>query len=534
MVARVLRRDRELVLRAAMGAGRGRLLRQLLTESTLLSLAGGALGLLFARAGLGLLVDFIARFTVRTHDIQIDGQVLAFTLLISVATGVAFGALPALWHRADASQALREAGGPRSTTGRRALRLRGGLIALQVALSFMLLIGAGLMVRSLLKLVRVDTGFAHENVLTARVYPNWSAYGGLEERAAMFTSLLQALEEGPGVVSAAVSNTVPFAGNDIAHRTYHVDERPPGLPADAARMEQAGAPDHPQVCWPVDVVPIGVSADYFDTLGITLVEGRMFTPDELAWRKPAVLLSAAAARRYWPGASPLGRQIAIPYPSRERQDEWVWHEVVGVVSDARHAGLQQEAPAALFSSYRSFGGAGLLLVRTSADAQTMSAYIQETLAHIAPQQAVHDFQTYDRLRAAAIARPRLIATLMSLFALLALLITVVGVAGVVAHSVAQRQHEIGIRMALGAEGRTVLASVLRQGVAMVAVGLVAGALGALWMSGAVAALLFQTEPTDPLTFAAVAGVILAATIMACWIPARRATSIDPVEALRGE
>jgi len=534
MVARVMRRERELALRAAMGAGRGRLLRQLVTESTLLSLCGGALGLLFAAAGLGLLVDFAAQFTARTNDIRIDGWVLTFTFAVSAATGILFGVLPALWHRADVALPLREGGGPHSTVGKRALRLRAGLIAAQVALSFILLIGAGLMVRSLMKLARVDTGFAYENVLTANVYPNWSAYETAKDRVDMYRRLLRAMEGGPGVVKVAVSSSVPFSGSLFGDGAYPVDERPPGLDEAVGLMEQQDSAGELQRGWPIELVPIGVSAEYFDTLGIGLLEGRMLTPAELDGDgPPAALLSAAAARRYWPDSSPIGRRIAIPAPDSDGRD-WVWHTVVGVVADAKHLGLERAAPAALFSSYRSFGGAGQLLVRTTADAQTMSAFIQQTVARVAPQQSVYDFQTYARLRSASMATPRLIATLLSLFAGLALLITVVGIGGVVAHSVGLRRHEIGVRVALGARRSQVLGMVLWQGLAMVVIGLAAGALGAVGLGGVVAPRLFETRPTDPLTFASVALVLIVATVVASLLPARRATSIDPVATLRSD
>jgi predicted permease len=532
MVARMLQRQRELALRSAMGAGRTRLLRQLLTESTMLSLAGGALGLLFAAAGLDLLVDFTARFTSRTHDIQIDGWVLVFTFVVSIATGVVFGVLPASGRRRDPVGVLRESNGPQSSAGRRTLRLRAGLIATQVALSFVLLIGAGLMLRSLAKLAQVETGFAHENVLTANVFPNWSAYPDLADRVGMFTGLLRAIEQGPGVESAAVATTVPFAAGAMGEELFHVDRRPPGLDESIGPVEHPDSEGASQRGWPVELVPIGVSDDYFATLGIPLREGRMLTAEELAVRAPAALISASAARRYWPDDGPLGYRVAIRDPDPQRRGDWVWHTIVGVVSDAKHAGLDREAPRALYSSYRSFGGAGQLLVRTSADAPTMSAYIQETLARVAPEQSVYGFQTYATLRSASMATPRLVTTLLSLFAALALLMTVAGIGGVVAFTVGQRHHEIGIRMALGAARQDVVGMVVRQGLSMVLVGLVVGAAGALWLSRAVASLLFETPPTDPLTFIAVAVVFLAATIAACVFPARRATSIDPVIALR--
>jgi len=532
MVARVMSRDRELALRAAMGAGRGRLLRQLLTESTLLSLAGGALGLAFAAAGLDLLVDFTARFTPRVQDIQIDGWVLFFTFAVSLLTGIAFGVLPGMWIHTDVLAALRGGGNAQSTTGRTTLRVRGALIVAQVALSFMLLIGAGLLVNSFIRLSRVDTGFGVESVFTAQVSPNWSEYVGLGERAQLYTDLLGALEGGPEVVSAAVANTVPFAHGMIMESSFLTDERPSGLAASVEMVRHDTGAGTFEEGWPVDLSPIGISADYFDTVGIAVLEGRGLTRADVDGARRVALVSASARQRYWPDESPIGRRIAIGDPASDF-DTVVWHTIVGVVGDAKHYGLDLRDPRALFASYRSFGGAGALLVRTTADAQTMSAFTQETVARIAPLQAVGNFQTMQSLRSAALAAPRLTAALLSLFAGLALLITVVGIGGVVAFSVGQRTHEIGIRMALGAKRGAVLSMVLWQGLSMVLVGLALGFGGALWFSGVMASFLFETEPTDPATFVGVALVLLGATVVACLLPARRAISIDPVVALTG-
>ncbi len=534
MVARVMRRERELALRAAMGAGRSRLLRQLLTETILLSVAGGALGLLFASLGLDMLVEFAGRFTERTADIEIDSWVLAFTFVVSVITGVAFGVLPGLWTHADVARALREGSSPQTTTGRTTLRVRGLLIAGQVALSFMLLIGAGLLMTSFIKLSRVDTGFEAENVLTAEISPNWTEYENLDERTELYTELLGALERAPGVVSAAVANTVPLAHGMTMVSVYHVETRPPGLDEFVERANHEAPSGTVSHGWPLGLSPIGISADYFETVGLPILEGRGLTPEEVDGRDAVALLSESARDRYWPDASPIGVRIAIPVPltATSRQGEWEWHTVVGVVADAKHYGLELETPPAMFASYRSFGGAGLLLVRTSADTQTMGALIQQTLARIAPRQAVENFQTVQSLRSDALATPKLTTTLISLFAALAMVITVAGIGSVLAFSVNQRTHEIGIRMALGAERRAVLGMVLQQGLSMVLVGLALGVVGALWFSNLVATFLYETEPTDPLTFLGVGVVLLLATVIACWLPARRATTIDPVVALR--
>ncbi len=533
LVARTMRRDRELGLRAAMGAGRGRLLRQLLTESTVLSLAGGVVGLVFASAGLGLLVEFTRRFTPRVDDIEIDAWVLGFTVAVSLLTGIASGVLPALRVHTDVLASLREGASAQTTGARTAMRMRGALIAAQVALSFMLLIGAGLLVNSFIKLSRVDTGFGVENVFSARVAPNWSAYSDISQVAALYTDLLASLDNGPGVASAAVTSFVPLAHGMTMVSGHLAGERPADVPADVPPSRYEMGDGTVEEGWMVELARMGISAEYFETVGLPVIEGRPLTAEEIAGPLPVALVSEAARDRYWGARSPLGSRVAIPDPSSEPgRIVIVWHTIVGVVADARHFGLDIEAPPALFASYRSFGGAGQLVVRTTADAQTMSAFIQETVARIAPLQAVGNFQTMQTIRSAALATPRLMATLMSLFAALAMLITVVGIGGVVAFSVGQRTHEIGIRMALGAERTAVLGMVLRQGLTMVVVGLLLGTVGALWFGSLVARFLFETETTDPVTFVGVAVAVLAATVVACLVPARRATAIEPVDALR--
>ena len=349
------------------------------------------------------------------QDIQIDGWVLLFTFVVSFLTGIAFGVLPGMWVHTDVLAALREGGNAQSTTGRTALRVRGALIAAQVALSFMLLIGAGLLVNSFIKLSRVDTGFGAANVFTAQVSPNWSEYVGPGARAQLYTDLLGALQGGPGVVSAAVANTVPFGHGMIMLSSFLAEERPSGLAASVQIVRHDTGTGVIEEGWPVDLSPIGISANYFETVGIAVVEGRGLTRADVDGPRRVALVSASARRRYWPDESPIGRKIAIGDPTSEF-DTVVWHTIVGVVGDAKHDGLDLEDARALFASYRSFGGAGALLVRTTADTQTMSAFIQETVSRIAPLQAVGNFQTMRSLRSAALATPRVTAALLSLFA----------------------------------------------------------------------------------------------------------------------
>jgi predicted permease len=505
-LARQVGRERELAVRSALGANRGRLARQLLTESTLLALTGGVLGLLLAAGALRLLVAFVSRFTPRAGEIAVDGPVLLFTLAVSLFTGLAFGALPAL-SRTEPADALKE-GGDR-TGGGAGLRLRNGLIVGQLALSFMLLIGAGLMLRSLLKLHQVDPGFRADRVLTAGLDLNWSRYDTPERRLDFYDRLLPRLRALPGVTQAAFGSTFPLNDSFPWTSALRIESRP--LPEGQAT---------PRVDMRV------ASPEYFQTMGIPVVAGRRFTAQDGAEAAGVAMVNKAMARRFWGAASPLGQRLSFDAGK-------TWRTVVGVVGDVKQYGLDR-APAE--EVYRPLAQSPLLgghvLLRTAGLPHALQAGLRDAVRAIDPEQPVYGVRTLEETRADSLAPRRLTATLLGLFALLALVITATGIAGLIAFSVSRRTHEIGIRMALGAVPGNVLWMVLQQGAALVLAGLVLGIAGALAFTRVLSNLLFEVQPTDPLTFLAVIATLLAVAAVACLLPARRATAIQPMVALR--
>jgi putative ABC transport system permease protein len=507
-LARMLRRDREMAMRTALGAGRGRLVRQLLTESTLLAVAGGGFGLLFAWSTVGMLTAFVGRFTSRTGEIGIDPGVLGFTLLIAVITGLFFGTLPALSSRVDPSAALKS--GVRGTSDGTPRRLQSALIVAQVGVSVVLLVGAGLLLLSFHRLKNVDAGFRGDRVLSAEVFGNFTRYPDAKALRRLYGSMLERLEHVPGVASAAITNAVPLAGLQpgqtrfqIAGRTY---DSPEARPTADVRV---------------------ASTKYFETLGIPLRRGRVFTDldhDEAA----QVAIVNESMVRHWDGRDPIGADVSF-----DNGESWV--TVVGVVGDVKAFGLDRDAVAQVYRPLRQTGGiGGRVLVRTSGPPSTAIALLRDTVHAIDPDLPIENVSTLDDIRDRSLARPRLTAMLLTVFAALALLVTIAGITGVIATSVSQRTQEFGIRMALGASQPQVLGMVLRQGLVLVALGLAIGIGAALALSRVLQTYLYRTAPTDPMTFAAVAAAFLLAGALACLGPAWRATTVDPIAALRAE
>ncbi|HEX8144061.1 MAG TPA: ABC transporter permease [Pyrinomonadaceae bacterium] len=515
-LARVLQRQQEVAMRTALGASRARLVRQLLTESTLLALLGGGLGLLIAEWGLPLLVSFAARFTNRTAEIKIDLSVLLFTLFVSLGTGLVFGLLPALSFRQDSKQslaaALKEDGG-RSTAGGRN-RLRGLLVVTQVAISFTLLVAAGLMMRSLLKLQQVNAGFNPEKVIVMRLAPNWSKYTANTHYVGFFRRLLDSVKQQPGVQSAALASTYPLNPLGITRGPNNTGILLEGQPL----VEGQLAPQ---------VDPRAVSPDYFLTIGAPLVRGRMFTErdDENAPR--VAIINESAARHRWGGEDPVGKRVSLDNGA-------TWTTIVGVVGDVKQYGLDREPADELYSPVAQAAFASFLLVRTMADPASQARLMRDAVHSVDPETAVDQVKTLQQVRDDAVASPRLTTWLLGLFAVLALIITAAGIAGVMALSVTQRTREIGIRMALGATRAGILAMLMRQGMLLVLLGLLAGVIGALALNRLIATLLFATPHADPITFAAVSFLLIFVAGAACLVPALRATGIDPMTALRSE
>ncbi len=514
-LARMARRERELALRTALGAGRSRLLRQLLTESFLLAFAGGALGLFFAYTSLELLIEFAARLTPRAREIQIDSGVLAFTLLAALGTSIVFGTISALFSRANLASGLKD-GSAVAGIGRGHNRMRSALIVSQIAFSFILLIGAGLMLRSLVKMMEVDPGFVSQRVLAMKIHYNWSKYSGAQALSDAGTKLLDQIESEPGVVSAAVSSVYPLEPTLIT-----------GGP-NSGSFQIQGRTMIPGEAPPIANV-ISVSPDYFRSLGIPLREGRAFAktdgPDP---KEPSVsIINETMKRQIFPNENALGKRISF-------DDGKTWSEIVGVVGDVREFGLDHAPSGDVYAPLAQSPNIGTLIVRTAAAPAEMAKQITRAIHDVDSQTAVTDVVTLEQARSESMASPRLTAILLGLFAGLAMLIAAAGIGGIMALTVSQRVHEIGIRMALGAQPTGILRMVLGQGLVLALAGVAIGICGALGLTSLVKSLLFEVAPNDPFTFAGVAIVLIAAACVASYLPARRAASIDPIVALRCE
>jgi putative ABC transport system permease protein len=508
LLARLLRRERELAVRAAIGAGRARIAAQLLTESLVLTLGGAVLGLAVAGLSLTLLRTLAARFTPRAQEVSIDGTVLLFTLAVAVVTGLIFGALPALQRERTIVPSLSETGGGATGSASR-VRLRNALVVAQVAISMALLAGAGLLGRSFVNLTRVDPGFRPEQVVTWSAPLNFTKYNTRPLRRAFWGRFLQEVSADPQVISVGGSGTVPLNGVDngtAALRFRHV-MRAPGQPAPRARTEVA-------------------SPDYFRAMGVPLLAGRFFTPSDEQGAPPVVIINQALATHFWGREDPVGQVVGF-----EGGDRWL--TIVGVVGNARQR-LDTAPPDEIYVSlFQDPSLTATFAARTTLSLGDMSARVRAAVRRIDPEQPVDTFRTLEDLRTAALAPPRLSATLIGLFAGLALVVTAVGLAGVMGYSVSQRMREFGVRVALGAERRDLLTLVLGQGLWLVAIGLVLGVGGALLLTQQLHGLLFGVAATDPGTFIGATLVLIAVGAGACLLPARRAARVDPLTALRG-
>jgi predicted permease len=515
-LARLIARDRELALRAALGAGRSRLIRQLLAESTLLGAAGGLLGLALAWPSAGLLARFASRFTPRAVDASIDGSVLLFTLVLAVLTGVTFGAVPAFSSRRRVAASLRD-GGMQSGDGVMRTRLRGLLVVAQVTVCFALVVGAGLFLRSLHRLASVDTGYQDaEHLLTAQISGNFSRQQAWTpaEFLRFHTTVLERVGQLPGVRAAAITNGAPLTGA-------------PG----ATPFTVAGLPEDPELRPTADRRV--ASDDYFTTLGIPLRAGRAFnwsdTPDSL--RVAIVNESMAHA---WNGRNPVGTTFrAFGGNARAQRAGGTEYTVIGVAADTRQYSLDQAPMAQFYTPVSQSSGFGAqVLIKTGGDPHQIIAGLKDVVRAVDNTIPVSNIATATELRDEQLQSPRLTTGLLTTFALLALTITLGGIAAVIATSVSQRTREFGIRMALGASRGSVILLVLRQGLLLIGAGLALGIAGALAFRQVLARYLYATDPADPLVYAGVALIVLMAGLLACVGPARRATAIDPLAALR--
>jgi putative ABC transport system permease protein len=513
LLARLLKLERELAVRAALGASKARLMRQLLTESVLLSIAGGALGLALAPATLKLLVKFAERFTTRAAEVQMDAPVLLFTVLVSLGAGLLFGLAPAFSSGRYASDALKQGGG-RTTASRGRQRLRAGLVVAQVAVSFMLLIGAGLMIRSFVKLQQVNPGFSPDRLLTLRITPNFTHYSQRGQLLTLGDSVLRRIRAVGGVESAALAGNFPFSPSGIAGGPGSVTFEIEGRPVSKGELSPL-----------VDTTV--VSADYFETIRQPLIAGRTFTAHDDGKALPVGVINQTMARHRWPSQDPVGKRITFDSGA-------TWITIAGVVGDVKEYGLGLPMGDEIYLPLAQNGFANNLVVRTSADPMGVPPLLRAALREIDPQLAVDSVSTIERFAQDSVATPRATTMLLGLFAALALVISACGIAAVMALSVSQRTHELGIRMALGAPRDSLLRMVVRQGLALALVGTAAGLIGAMMLTRLLSSLLYATSPTDVITFAAVSLILLAVAALACFIPARQVTAIDPLIALRQE
>jgi len=511
-LARMSGRERELTVRSALGAGKGRLLRQLFTESMLVGLLAAALGLVLASQSLKLLTDFTARLTPRAREIHVDVGMLLVALAAAILTSIISGSISALHSRRDLSSGLRD-GGTQSSAGKRRTRARDVLVVCQVAFSFLLLIGAGLMLRSFAKLRQVDPGFVPQRVLAMTVDMNWSKYGQADRRRNFGNQLLAKIQAMPGIFSAAISSSYPMDPDNTGggwHRAMQIEGRP------------VREGEHP----PLASIR-SVSPDYFKTLGIPLISGRVFTPSDNEKNPEVIVINHSAARHYWGAEDPVGRRVSF-------DDGETWTKIIGVVGDVREFGLDKEAGDESYIAQAQSPAIGSILVRTTQPGISISNELRRTVLDMDPQTAIPNVETMEHARDVSVASPRIMTNLLGIFAALALTIAACGIGGILALTVNQRLNEIGIRVALGAKPRNLLAMILRQGMTLVVIGLLIGMAAAAGLTRWMKSLLFQVEPTDVVTFAAVSLVLAAAALIACYIPARRALKIDPLRALRSE
>jgi len=510
-LTRLVRRERELTVRAALGAGRGRLRRELLTENLVLALAGAGLGLALASIGLDLLVQYANRFTVRTGEIRIDVPVLLFTALVAVAVALVLAWAPSLPGVQGLGNAAGAAGGARGGVGLPRKHLQRALVVSQLALSFTLLIGAGLLVRSLVNLTRVDTGVDYENVVTMQL-PNTTGTGQ-EENQLLLDHVVHEIMQFPGVRMAALASRAPFERTTLTQRTLRVE----GLAEDG-------------IVSPMGQVNV-VSPDYFQTLGVALVRGRPFSTTDNRDSERVAIINERLARDLFGEEDPLNRRIA----QQQFDGSWgEWFRIVGVAGDTREYGLSVEGAHTIYRAALQGATGPALIVRTTGDAGPVARRVAEVVRGMDADRPVDAVSTLADLRADDIAPERLNAALFTSFALLALLIAAIGVLGVLAFTVSQRTREFGVRLALGARREQVLGMVLVEGAALAVAALVVGMLAASALSRFLTDLLFGVTGTDLATYLIVAATLALVAVLAAYVPARRATRVDPMEALRAE
>jgi predicted permease len=511
LLVRAAARQKEMAIRAALGAGRRRVIRQLLTESVLLAVLSGSLALLLAFWGVALLQAVIPEYLPRADEIGVDGSVFGFTLLISLLTGILFGAVPAFQSsKLRLSDALKEGG--RGSGGVSHNHLRNLLVISEVALALVLLVGAGLMLRSFIRLMSVDPGLDPQNVLAVDIRLPSTRYER-PQQAAFFHQVLAQLRTVPGVQAAGAIYPLPLSGMD--ETVGFIIEGEPPL-ATSERHSAAGR---------------GTGPDYFKAQGIKLLKGRDFRESDGSEAPPVVVINEAMARQHWPNQDPVGRRISF----NGRDGKPVWWEIIGVVGSVRHIALDEALRPEIYIPFAQYPLSFMtLVIRTDGYPLKLVAAVRNQVQAVDKDQPISNINTMDALLARAVSQPRFNLLLLAIFAGLALLLAAVGIYGVMSYLVTQRTHEIGVRMALGAQTRDVIKLVVRQGMALTLTGVVIGLIAAFGLTRLIKNLLFGVSATDPVTFSMIAILLSGVALLACYLPARRATKVDPIVALRQE
>jgi len=508
LLARAADRAREMAVRAALGAGRFRIIRQLLVESLLLSALGAAAGLLVAVWGVELLAAMKPATVMKMQEVTIDGRVLWFAAAISLLTGILFGLAPALQSAKPDLQLALKASERTVTAGG---RLRGLLVVAEIALALVLLVGTGLLIKSFVRLLNVSPGFETGNLITMAVPAAGTKYDEDEPVRRFYRDVLDRVSKLPGVEAAGIASNLPFFGNGD-RSGFHIEEKPLPNPAYAPSVER--------YC---------VSPDYLRVMRIRLLSGRGFTEQDSSDAPLVAMISETAARRFWPGEDPLGKRIrlgGIENPLRT---------IVGIVSDVHHNGLEDTPDTQAYVPHAQWTGSFMqLAVRGTADPAGLINAIRNEVKAVDKDIPIYQVATMEQLVSTTTARRRFTLLLAGIFAGLSLVMAGLGIYSVIAYSVARRTHEIGLRMALGAQNRDVLWLVIGQGMKMALIGLALGLSASVALTRLMTSLLFGVSATDPLTFALVASLLATVALLACWIPARRATKVDPMVALRCE
>ncbi|MFN2455438.1 MAG: ABC transporter permease [Pyrinomonadaceae bacterium] len=515
LLARAASRGKEMAIRTALGASRARVVRQLLTESLLLAMAGGALGLLLAWWGIDLLAASIPADVPRASDVNLDARVLLFTFAASLVTGIVFGLAPALASsKSDVSESLKE-GGRGSTVGG-SNRARSLLVVSEVALSLMLLVGAGLLVRSFFQLLNTNPGYDTARVLSVTLPLSRAKYSEPEQKSAYLAQVIERIKALPGIEAVGATNQLPLGSTEFRN-TFKIEGRPPAPPDQrlAARNHIA-------------------TADYFRAMGIPLKRGRAFTDADQKSSSPVIVINDTLARRYFPNEEPVGKRIVIedesnnPLPPRE---------IVGVIGNVRHTGLDEKEFPEYYVPFLQNPDSQIVLAVQAAEAiepASLAPAVRSAIKELDKDQLIWETRTMRERVAQSVAPRRFTMLLLGVFALVALLLASVGIFGVMNYTVAQRTHEIGIRIALGAQTRDVLRLVFKQGLTLILSGVLIGLLAAALLTRVIASLLFEVSAIDPATFVFVPLLLVGVALLACYIPARRATKVDPMIALRYE